>query len=389
MKAQLSIFIIMGLLIVLAFGIIIAASTREHLALQPVVTQPLTDYVTQCLALTTNDALTLLGLQGGYIFEEQGGTNQPVKSYTATNKTMPFIILAPQGTVGPYSSEPPEYPFATFPYSQNATLFTGYYGTSALLPLYSELPTGTTTQSIQATLEQAIATHLPACATFEPFIDKGYRVTSDTPTVRVIIPSAEHDDGLHIELAWPLSITLPTDETLRLEHFATTHPLHLAQLYNAAKTIIESDITNITYVPTHDAYTLTTTPLDQHTIVALTDATGYTLLILRENRRPALWHVDVPPLVVHTTTDQTTQVLIAGNNLIIDDPCPTAEHPPIRVNATDPDEQPTRVVLDVTEIPMRATGTTYPLTLYASDDTNDIPWYDYQTIPLMVTTCVE
>ncbi len=71
-KAQISIFIIVGILLLLVVsGVLLLRSNTELPSLEPIVETPaitpLEQFVEQCIAQTTSQALLLMGSQGGYI----------------------------------------------------------------------------------------------------------------------------------------------------------------------------------------------------------------------------------------------------------------------------------------------------------------------------------
>src|SRR5574341_43757 len=99
MKAQITIFIIIGLLVVIAFGITLYAAskmgtrfeTREtQQRVEQLGIQPIQDYVTTCLSLAVTDALGLIGKQGGVIYKSQGGTTPDPTKPIALKPELPL-----------------------------------------------------------------------------------------------------------------------------------------------------------------------------------------------------------------------------------------------------------------------------------------------------------
>ena len=169
-NAQITIFIIIGILVVVAFGITLYAGTKMSGRIETKQTtqrleqlglQPLQDYVNTCLSLATKEGLKLIGKQGGTIYASQGGLTPDYtdeKQYITQEETkVPYLIMPPEGNVGNtdcnteedceencclFQSEPPGYPYLGFPYAGGELLFTGYYGMSKIPPLYKQTPTG-------------------------------------------------------------------------------------------------------------------------------------------------------------------------------------------------------------------------------------------------------
>jgi len=68
-KAQVTVFIILGLVIILAVGIVLFVQKKSVPQTQvvPSDVQPINDYVTGCIDQIGRDGISILGLQGGYI----------------------------------------------------------------------------------------------------------------------------------------------------------------------------------------------------------------------------------------------------------------------------------------------------------------------------------
>ena len=82
-KSQVTIFLLLGIVIFIIFGFLIyvtsnlsessLARQRERVKREFLTTTPIKYYVTSCLDESTDRALRLVGSQGGYIFNFQGG----------------------------------------------------------------------------------------------------------------------------------------------------------------------------------------------------------------------------------------------------------------------------------------------------------------------------
>ena len=73
-RGQITVFIIIGLILLLSIGIVIYLTTTrvvrpvEERIEVPVDVKPVHDFITECLYTTSKQGVNLLGLQGGYIY---------------------------------------------------------------------------------------------------------------------------------------------------------------------------------------------------------------------------------------------------------------------------------------------------------------------------------
>jgi len=77
-RGQITIFIIIGILVLVAFSIALYVGTKMKQRIEVKQTQqttekfgiqPIQDYITTCLSLATTEALSLIGRQGGVIYQ--------------------------------------------------------------------------------------------------------------------------------------------------------------------------------------------------------------------------------------------------------------------------------------------------------------------------------
>ncbi len=434
MKGQITVFIIIGLLVVIAFGITLYAGSKMRQTTQAKETQqqmqqlgiqPIQEYITTCLTLAASQGLALIGRQGGAIYQSQGGLTPDFKEgdnyakYTDPELgtlNVPYLIMPPEGNVDTlFYSEPPLYPFETFPHipGQTEPLFTGYYGTSKLPTLYkTSAQTGEKVQgSIQESLEEYIAKQTPQCTDWKTFDEKGYKITAKTPTASLIFATKQEqfagEQYIGVELLWPIEITTPTGDKSILKDFAIKIPVRLATIYYTTKRIIDTDVTDISYAPENtEAFTIITVPYEEDSIIIAKDAQSTIenkqaeFWMPRKNRRPALWQINTEPLqqiTFHVTPEGRGAKITAGEKISIDDPCQEEGTPnpyELEINATDPDEN--EIIYDVyipestnNELPLDATEREdYSITIYAKDKSdNPRTWFDSQTIPIKVALC--
>jgi hypothetical protein len=436
MRGQITIFIIIGILVLAAFSIALyvggkmkqrvdvrqTQQTTEKLSIQPIQ-----DYITTCLSLATTEGLSLIGKQGGVIYQSQGGiTTEPMPGtfalYTDPDRAeqlkVQYIILPPEGNVKElFFSEPPAYPFPGFPYPPGETtpLFKGYYGQNNLPSLYNvSVETGEyVSNSIQENLETFIAKKTVNCVNWKKFDDRGYDITSGKATASLIFAQKQEqfagEQYITIQLSWPVEVTTSGGDKILLTDFAIKAPVRLATIYYTVKQIIDSDVTDISYIPQNiGAFSVSILPYGEDSFVSVKDAQSivankpFEFWIPRKNRRPALWQIDVSPLKdvkFHVTKEgRGTLITIQDSVLSFNDPCQEADvqNPYlIQLNASDPDEDKITYSVHLpgssnNEISPDAVNFAYSITVYAKDrstHTND--WYDSQEIPIQVALCEE
>lgn len=437
MKAQITMFIIIGLLIVIAFGIAIyvGASMRKGVQKEPsqqrieqLGVQPVFDYVVTCLTLATNEGLALLGMQGGVLYKSQGGVTPDYlpedknKFYVQSGDTKTqFDVVPPEGMVcqdvaNPatcsFFSAPPKYPFEGFPGPQ--LLFFGYYGESRLPPLYRGInpETGQPVQnSIQESLESFIAKRTIVCADFKSFENR-FTISYGNAVAKLLF--AENvsqfigEQNVNVELDWPVDVSAQSGKTL-LDKFAVKIPVRLATVYYTAKGIIDADVTDVSYKPNAtETFTVSTVRLGDNSLVILRDSQSlvqgkpFEFWIARKNRIPALWFIDTSPLndvEFHVSSGKNAEVKVVqidGENaqLEILDPCqaPGVSNPfVIKLRASDPDENDVTFSVHIpasstNEIPDDAANNPFEITVFAKDGNIQQNW-DSQAIPLKVVQC--
>lgn len=427
MRAQITLFIIIGILIVVAFGIAIYIGTAMNKRIQTAETtqhveqiQPIQDYVTSCLDLATKEGLKLIGRQAGVLYNSQGGITPDFidgegvqyLAYTdaelGTLKT-PFVILPPNGNVGTlFYSEPPKYPFDGFPYAGEELIFNGYYGISQLPPLYKTSIEGERVEnSVQENFENFAAKRTVQCTDWQQFEAQGFRFKTGTATASLTFAQKQEqfagEQYISVELNWPIQVTTPAGDKTELENFAVRENTRLATLYYAAKTIIDGDVTDVSYIPQGNyAITTMTIPQGENTIViardeqSLIDNKPFEFWIPRKNRKPALWQIEEINKVFHVTPEgRGTTITAVGNELRFNDPCPDGENPyVVQLNSSEPDEQ--EITYDIyipgsatSEIPQdAATFGAFSITVFSKDKSqNSNDWFDSQEIPLTVAIC--
>lgn len=380
MKAQVTFFIILGFVVLLAIGITITMLTTrteqriEHqqatTAKIPLRVQPIKDDITNCLKLVTQEALIKLGKQGAYLYRAQGGivedtpTSEIGVSYLEFDGTpVRYLLQAPKANIPPiFFIQPPAYPWELFPYAQEGSSvqhFIGYYGHNELPSLYRPAPT-----SIQEQLEGYINNKLSACVPFTKY--PGTSITAGTVNTSIYIANTTlilpTEEAISITLNWPITISEPQQNTTTtLTNFATSLPVPLAKIYYTLQSIINNDGKNISYEPiTQHNYLIAITPFEKDSIVTVTfpgitlGDKPYEFRFVRKSRHPALHVVkelkttfSIPNVANFKDTIQlptTAKIRLGGTQLYFSDyTCGTTNTaatwniPVIPLFASDPD----------------------------------------------------
>ncbi len=261
-KAQLTLFIIIGLVMVLLVGSVLylfgskePAKSEQEVSSQKfrqAAMQPVKDYVESCLDLAAESGIWLLAKQGGVIYKSQGGiTPQPADYILYDNYTVNYLIKAPTGDLGEFKAQPDEYPWKTFPYKSETELttqyFYGYYGISKLPPLFNEFP-----DSIQEQLEVYVANKTVGCVDWSNFEKQGLSFKAlNANAVMLVANESERiakEEYISFKLYWPIEITDKTTGGVTIiKEFSVKYPLRFASLYYTVKSIIDRDVTNISF----------------------------------------------------------------------------------------------------------------------------------------------
>jgi len=397
MRAQLTVFIILGILIIVAFSVVFYASSLvSNQASMPksLQTQPVRDYVASCLERTAKDAFVLAGRQAGRIFVEQGGVFLTQEGVEVDGMFVPYAVVPPEGRVAFYDSHPPVYPFEGFPYidGEDGVVLDGFFGFNRMPALHKRSPEGLlVNQSIQLTIETYIENALPACANWSSF---DFDIAAGEPNVSLVMARNASDlpneQFVSVLLEWPIQAM--AGPSTKLSSFAVRIPVRVSSLYFFAKGIIDGDVSNAGFVPrAKQSFDVEVIQVGDDDVVRVTDSLSvvdgvpFELWFARKNRPPPLWYVDVQDLIVH----EGTAVKIDDGALVFDDACDDEVYV-FGLNATDPDEDDVTFHIDVPDDFETDPGA-YTLRLFASDgSSHEFPslWEDYQDIDVRVVACV-
>src|SRR3989338_9090161 len=200
-KAQISFFIIIGIILVLMLGVYIAirSSSPVEVFIEPKY-QPLKSFVDSCAEVTARDAITLLGDRGGFLYENPELQQNPYAHLLRTQ-------------VGTYEQ-----------------VYWWYDGKS-------NIPSE---ESITAQLNTYIAENLNLCLDdFNSFKDQ-FKIT---PLGNPIVNTGLNDKDTSISIEYPLQVEdLATGEVnTGLKTFQTIIPVRVKKAYELATKIIERE----------------------------------------------------------------------------------------------------------------------------------------------------
>jgi len=231
-KAQITIFIIIGIIILLGFGtyVYISGSQKAEtipsetiIEKIPVQFQPIGVFVESCLIKTSAEALDKIGKSGGY-----------------TDLTANAIISNP--------SEPTESnAFRFFPEDENSeTAYWWYFKSSnnclANCECSSEMPylrKEDGTPSVEAELEKYIDLNMEACLDdFTSFKQQGY-IVEEKGELKTTATIAENDIPILVE--YPLKVKKGDSEE-DIKNFFVRIPLNLNRIYELASEITRKEI---------------------------------------------------------------------------------------------------------------------------------------------------
>lgn len=380
MRGQITVFILIGIMVVVAFAMTLYAGSRLGLGGKGLKegeragVSEIEDAVRSCLNIALGEGLARAGRQGGIIFSDEGGVFPRegfdflgVPSAGGIVET-PFIVLPPQGDVGGlFFADVPLYPFDGFPFPPNEEVpfLTGYYGISRLPPLYRVSEGESVQNSVQAALESFVAQKSAECMDWASFAQEGLEVSAGQPSVVLLFAQRQDqfvgEQFVTAQLTWPLEVETPGLDKVVLTDFSVRVPVRLASVYYVAKSIVDGDVTDVTYVPSpQGGMQVEEITVGDDSVIKVSDPQSavqgvpFSFWIARKNRVPGLWHIDEAPLervVFHVAPEgRGTRVTVDGNFLRFSDPCPEDGVPSpfvVELNASDPDEDAVRFEVQV------------------------------------------
>jgi hypothetical protein len=345
MKAQITIFIIIGLFLVIVLGVTLYVSTL-FVSGQKIVDLDFKDFVSDCLKQSAEFSFQELSLGGGFLKEEN------VERIDYDGNLFSVLINKPKMDVCLDNGDclffalPWQYPWVKFPFddSLQEKSFIGYFGVSSF-PSFD---------LIKNKLELDIRNRFLECVDdFQALSVLGVDVNGDfNPVVDLIFYNLSYlsEEGLSqdrftvVNLYYDLT-KKDSFSVSKEDVFSVRLPVRFSYLYYAIENIINKDISNISYIPSAEGLLVDVIKKEGFSLVNITDlssslfGSSLNFVFARENRYPALWFVDLPRRTFHVSPGGTpTKLSINNNKLVIKDPCDDLIEIPL--NASDPDEDP-------------------------------------------------
>ena len=320
-RAQVTIYMILGIIILFLAVLLFYSrgTTEKEMGMQELVraqkipkeARPVTNYVTTQLDDAAKKGLYLIGMQGGYIYESQGGPiPDPIEEgkdfiYYDGHNVSYNIHKLNSDKYNYYFHKPRYYPWYYYPYhnfpkSGEKGSFGGFFGTSHLPPLNGSSP------SIQFQLAGFITNYLQDNIDFLIFDKQGFEINEGDINVSVVI--GENDVIAFLE--YPLGIRKKSDNRItNVSYFYTNPQIRLKKLYNFTDFIINKDITDILFDignPENNKDEINIKKIENaynyDDIIIISDnksmlyAEPYTFQFARENRYPALRYLAIPKI---------------------------------------------------------------------------------------------
>lgn len=329
-RAQVTLFIIIGIILLFSFALIyyLIQSYSEEVQTSGVISLfkvpqyalPVTSYVTSNLEQATREGLYLIGMQGGYIYDFQGGLI-PFGSLEQGEDFVPFagynvsygLKKEKNNYHNYYFADPPLYPWFYYPYPSHprdsrTKFFGGFFGFENLPSLDNE----TDPMSIKMQLEAYITNYLEENIDLSVFEDQGFEIKQGE--MRVSVDISKRDVTAFLE--FPIEIIMRhTGESTDVNLFYTTEQVRLRSMHRFALDIIKKDTTDILNdILNYEEILRKNFLTDDVSVEVIGNAYVYDDMIViedtlsklytnpyifqfaRQNRPPALWFIDRPAI---------------------------------------------------------------------------------------------
>jgi len=312
-RSQVTVYIILGIIIlfVAILFFYLRGTTEKVESMQELVraqkipeeVRPITNYVTTQLDDAAKKGLLLIGMQGGCIYEGQGGlTRDDTKSILYNKNNVSYGLYKQKiEYISFYQPNPPNYPWHKFPYTLDIN--SGYFGVYNLPPLTGSGP------SIQLQLEYFIINYMQENIDLMIIFNEwGFDIDADINKINVSVIIRENDVTAFLE--YPLGIRKKSDNRItNVSYFYTNPQIRLKKVYNFTDFIINKDITDILFDinnPDNDKDDISIEKIENaynyDDIIIISDnksmlyAEPYTFQFARENRYPALRYIAIPKI---------------------------------------------------------------------------------------------
>jgi len=318
--------------------------------------------VSECLGMSAREGVRLLGLQGGYVYQSQGGPvldpaqSELGRSYLVVQgvggpSRVAYAVFPPVGTIGQppfYFSEVPEYPWGSFPWFVNALgdrvfFKTGYFGVNRIVQVEGPL-------SVQEQLAYVIRVRTLGCVDWSVFADR-FVVEPGDLEVNVTLGV----DDVVVRAVFPVVVTHEASGIqARVSDFGVRVPVRLRHVLEQVGVVLDQDVTDVSFnphllVPGGLRVSVARDVLGQDDVISVEDPQSllgevpFVFRVARHDRAPALVFIDpaqVDRLICDgTVLSSTSEGLFVDTSSCIGDAlAPFAVPFTVPVSAFDPDE---------------------------------------------------
>ena len=234
-RGQISLFIIIGIIILLAFGLTFYIKSRASRTegIEPIVDKiptqlyPIKTFIEQCIEKTATDAITLIGESGGYIDTSRF-------THTSDPTTSQAVEFSPESSMN----------IAYWWYLKSANTCSGNCEFSSEMPdLKSEYKKGEERQvmdsSVEAQIDKYINFNLNECLNdFTDFKSQGFEVRE---LGKITATTTIRDEDILVSINYPLEISKGKVKS-KASNFFTTVPVNLKNVYDLAFMITSDEI---------------------------------------------------------------------------------------------------------------------------------------------------
>jgi|GEM_PF-1582619 len=283
-KAQITLFVILGLVLLIIFFLLITLkqctqprTKNTRIVLYELEAGSLKNYVTSCIRQTAMDGIEKIGENGGVIYDFQGGTIP----FTHKNLGKDYLNYTPPGLEKTYfvsyglkentfcknvTYKTPDYPYPATPFSKLNTIYSqecgfgtsdhphaafyGFFGQNNVMTKLCYLAKDSGCEgfakgreiglTIQRQLEDYITNNLPVCVNFSVFTNRmNANITpEEKPFVEVSIVPSE----IIIFVRYPLRISFENQKPVtRTLDYQTTVKVRLGLIYNFIYDVLSLD----------------------------------------------------------------------------------------------------------------------------------------------------
>lgn len=233
-KSQVTIFMIVGLMIVIAGGIFFYATKQSKQNLEPEIQviqekvpiefDPLRSYITDCVNAIGTEGLKLIGEQGGYISLTDKSLNKESFAINPSPTESEVVSFAKDSEL--------KIPYWWYLKSRNDCK-----GDCTFASKRPELRA--TDNSVEKQLERYVNKKFKDCLNnFEPFAEQGYKITEKGNLKTDVVIGAE---DVNILVDYPITAEGPNSKT-EMSQFVSEFPVNLDKIYGLATKITNLQI---------------------------------------------------------------------------------------------------------------------------------------------------